>query len=63
MAKHTFLLSVILTLVYSTGCANNETTFNGNYNNTDTSGAPPVEHKHPTAITSLHSAGKQKLAE
>ena len=48
MAKHTFLLSVILTLVYSAGC-NNETTFTSHDNNTDTTGAPPVETQKPNS--------------
>lgn len=60
MAKHTFLLSVILTLVYSAGC-NNETNFTSNDNNTDTTSAPPVETQKPNSNYKPAFSGQTRI--
>jgi glucose/arabinose dehydrogenase len=60
-AKNIFFLSVILMLVYSTGCANNSTTSVAN-NNTDTSGLPPVETKSPNSDYKSAFNGQTRIA-
>ena len=60
-AKNIFFLSVILTLVYSTGCANNSTTSVAN-NNTDTSSLPPVETKSPNSNYKSAFSGQTRIA-
>ena len=60
-AKNIFFLSVILTLVYSTGCANNSTTPVAN-TNADTSGLPPVETKSPNSDYKSAFSGQTRIA-
>jgi glucose/arabinose dehydrogenase len=60
-AKNTLFLSVILMLVYSTSCANNEPTSFGN-NNTDTTGLPPVETKSPNSDYKSAFSGQTRIA-
>ena len=50
----------ILTLVYSTGCANNNTASIAN-NKTDTSGLPPVETKSPNSDYKPAFAGQTRI--
>lgn len=58
--KNTFLIAVILTLVYSAGCANNETVPLTN-NNTDTTGLPPVETKSPNSNYTPAFSGQTRI--
>ena len=60
-AKNIFFLAAILTLVYSTGCANNNTAPVVN-NNTDTSGLPPVETKSPNSNYKPAFVGQTRIA-
>ncbi|MDP4265375.1 MAG: PQQ-dependent sugar dehydrogenase, partial [Bacteroidota bacterium] len=57
--KSTLFLSVILILIYSTGCANNPTTFSAN---TDTTGLPQVETKAPNSDYKPAFAGQTRIA-
>jgi aldose sugar dehydrogenase len=59
-AKNIFFLSLILTLVYSTGCANNNTAPVAN-NNADTSGLPPVETKSPNSDYKSAFVGQTRI--
>jgi glucose/arabinose dehydrogenase len=60
-AKNIFFLSVILTLVYSAGCANNNTPPVAN-GNADTSGLPPVETKSPNSDYKSAFSGQTRIA-
>ncbi len=60
-AKNILFSSVILTLVYTTSCANNEATSYNN-NNTDTSGLPPVETKAPNSNYKPAFSGQTRIA-
>lgn len=60
-AKNIFFLSVIMLLVYSTGCANNNTNTVTN-NKTDTTGLPPVETKSPNSDYKPAFAGQTRIA-
>jgi glucose/arabinose dehydrogenase len=60
MPKNTVLLAVILTLVYSAGCANSET--NPVNNNKDTNGLPPVETKAPNSNYKPAFSGQTRIA-
>ena len=60
-AKNIFFLAAILTLVYSTGCANNNTAAIAN-NNADTSGLPPVETKSPNSDYKSAFSGQTRIA-
>jgi glucose/arabinose dehydrogenase len=59
-ARNFFLLSVILMLVYSASCANNETTSYNN--NTDTTGLPSVETKTPNTNYKSAFSGQTRIA-
>src|SRR6478672_331384 len=61
-AKNTLFLSIILMLIYSASCANNETTSFDNNNNTDTSGLPPVETKAPNSNYKPAFSGQTRIA-
>ena len=61
MEKHTFLLAVIVTLVYSTGCANNEPSSAANNNVSDTSSSPPVETKAPNSNYKPAFSGQTRI--
>jgi aldose sugar dehydrogenase len=56
-AKNSFFLSVILMLIYSTGCANNEAT--GNNNSTDS--LAPVETKAPNSNYKPAFSGQTRI--
>lgn len=58
--KNSFFLLVILTLVYSTGCASNSSDSVAN-NNTDTTGLPPVETKSPNSDYKSAFAGQTRI--
>ena len=60
-AKNVLFLSVMLTLIYSTGCASNNTTPVAN-NNADTSGLPPVETKSPNSDYKSAFSGQTRIA-
>jgi glucose/arabinose dehydrogenase len=60
MPKNTVSLAVVLTLVYSAGCANSET--NPINNNKDTSGLPPVETKAPNSNYKPAFSGQTRIA-
>ena len=60
-AKNTFFLSIILTLVYTTSCANNERASSDN-NNTDTTSLPPVETKAPNSNYKPAFSGQTRIA-
>jgi glucose/arabinose dehydrogenase len=60
-AKNIFFLSIILTLVYSAGCANNNTAPIAS-NNADTSGLPPVETKSPNSDYKSAFSGQTRIA-
>jgi glucose/arabinose dehydrogenase len=60
-SKNIFFLSVILMFVYSTGCANNNSTPVAT-NNADTSGLPPVETKSPNSNYKSAFAGQTRIA-
>lgn len=60
-AKHTLFLSIILVLIYSESCANNETA-SFNNNNTDTTGLPPVETKAPNSNYKPAFTGQTRIA-
>ncbi len=56
--KNTSVLVIIMVLVYSAGCANNETM---PINNTDTSGLPPVETKAPNSNYKPAFSGQTRI--
>jgi len=60
-AKNTLFLSVILVLIYSASCANNETTA-ADSTNTDTTGLPPVETKAPNSNYKPAFSGQTRIA-
>ncbi len=60
-AKNTLFLSVVLMLIYSASCANNETTSSDN-NNTDTNGLPKVETKTPNSNYKPAFSGQTRIA-
>jgi glucose/arabinose dehydrogenase len=60
MPKNTVLLAVILVLIYSASCANNET--NSVNNNKDTSGLSPVETKAPNSNYRPAFSGQTRIA-
>lgn len=60
-AKNTFSLSVILMLIYSASCVNNEATF-PHSNKTDTTGLPPVETKAPNSTYKPAFSGQTRIA-
>jgi len=57
--KPTLFLSFVLMLIYSAGCANNETTRSAS---TDTTGLPPVETKSPNSDYKPAFSGQTRIA-
>jgi glucose/arabinose dehydrogenase len=57
--KNTLFVSVVLMLIYSASCANNETTSS---NKTDTVGLPPVETKPPNSNYKPAFSGQTRIA-
>ncbi len=60
-AKNILFLSFILMVVYTTSCANNESTVVTNNNPVIPLGYHRLKPKRQTVITNLHSADKQEL--
>ena len=59
--KNSFLFAMVLLLIYSTGCANNNSTITVTGNNTDTTGLPPVETKSPYSNYKPAFAGQTRI--
>ncbi|SFQ25652.1 PQQ-dependent sugar dehydrogenase [Parafilimonas terrae] len=61
--KNTILLSAVLLFVYSTGCANDETSIaNNTSNSSDTTGLAPVETKSPNSNYKPAFAGQTRIS-
>ncbi|MFT4154079.1 PQQ-dependent sugar dehydrogenase [Parafilimonas sp.] len=61
--KNTVILSLIMLFVYSTGCANDETSVANNASNSsDTTGLPPVETKSPNSNYKPAFTGQTRIA-
>jgi len=61
LEKNALFLSIILMLIYSASCANNETSSSDN-NSTDTTGLPPVETKEPNTNYKPAFTGQTRIA-
>ena len=61
--KNTILLSAVLLFVYSTGCANDETSVaNNTSTSSDTTSLPPVETKSPNSNYKPAFAGQTRIS-